>query len=367
MKSKGRSRPEVPPRRDPNRLEDWPLRVIDWYRRHQRDLPWRRNADPYQIWLSEVMLQQTQVTTVLPYFERFVQAYPTLESLAAADETDVMDLWSGLGYYSRARNLLHSARRMVSEYGGRVPDALDDLLALPGIGRYSAGAIASIAFGRPHPVVDGNVKRVLARLRGIREGIPEKDLWLLLEQVVRDAPVAASIADFNQGLMELGAVICTPRSPRCRECPLADGCVAMREGTAESIPAPKRLPRTETRQFTIAVIRDEGDFLLYRDSLRPILNGFWEFPKVESDGNDDGDPCRRFAAELGLKLHLNSKLPQIRHQITFHRYLFSPFLASLEGPPPADQDGMPTYRWLQPGRKGCPVSAYVRKVIRLLS
>jgi A/G-specific adenine glycosylase len=210
--------------------------LLDWYRANRRDLPWRATRDPYAIWISEAMLQQTRVETAIPYYERFLARFPDLQTLADADSDDVLGVWAGLGYYSRARNLHAAARIVVDEHAGELPDDAEALRSLPGVGRYTAGAVASIAFDRPEPVVDGNVSRVFARLRGIRDDVRKaatvRRLWEEAAALVR----GPHPGDLNQALMELGARVCTPRAPRCPVCPVAHHCEAQRGGDAEALP-----------------------------------------------------------------------------------------------------------------------------------
>ncbi len=213
-------------------------RLLAWYAKHKRDLPWRRDThDPYRVWISEIMLQQTQVATVIPYYKRFLARFPNVRALANAKLDDVLKAWEGAGYYARARNLHLAAREIVARFGGQLPSTVDELLTLPGIGRYTAGAIASIAFKRDAPVVDGNVTRVLCRCFNIqhdpKSAATQKELWHLAEILLP----RGCAADFNQGLMELGATICTPRNPQCNVCPINRACVARRLGRQDKLPA----------------------------------------------------------------------------------------------------------------------------------
>ncbi len=255
-----------------------PRRLLRWFAAHRRDLPWRRDRDPYRIWVSEVMLQQTQATTVVPYFERFLQAFPTLADLAAADEQQVLRLWEGLGYYRRARDLLRTARLLAAAHGGRFPDDPAALDGLPGLGRYTRNAVLSQAFDRRLPVLEANSQRVLSRLFG-RTGDPSRGpeqrwLWAAAEALL--PPRRAG--DFNQALMELGALVCTPAAPRCPECPLAADCAARRLGLQEAIPA--RTPPPETvnvREAAVVVRRGEQVLLLQRPATGRWAS-LWEFP-----------------------------------------------------------------------------------------
>jgi A/G-specific adenine glycosylase len=256
--------------------------LVRWYKLRKRDLPWRKTRDPYAIWVSEVMLQQTQVKTVLGYYERWMQRFPTLTALAQAEDADVLHAWQGLGYYSRARRLLSGARAVAERHGGELPRDVQALLDLPGIGPYSAGAIASIAFGLPEPLVDGNVVRVLCRLFAL-EGDPAKAplkqrLWQLARKLVPlDAP-----SDFNQSLMELGATICTPTSPRCPECPLQRQCLGLAQGIERELPQlAKRKAPTEVSTAAAYVRRGDAVLLRQLPPDAPRWAGLWVLPFAE--------------------------------------------------------------------------------------
>jgi A/G-specific adenine glycosylase len=258
-------------------------KLLDWYDRFARDLPWRRTTDPYAVWVSEIMLQQTRVDTVIPYYERFLERFPTAQALAEAEEDTVLSHWSGLGYYRRARLLHAGVREVVARYGGQVPEDADARRSLPGVGRYTAGAIGSIAFGRSEPIVDGNVTRVLARLRRIdlRVGTTKmnKRLWEEAEALVpRDRP-----GDFNQALMELGATICTPKQPNCTVCPLVDDCEAYARGEVEGLPVPRvRKAPAEVRLSAVIATKGRGKgrrvWLAKQD--RALFGGLWGLPMV---------------------------------------------------------------------------------------
>jgi A/G-specific adenine glycosylase len=259
--------------------------LLRWYRANRRDLPWRRTRDPYAIWVSEIMLQQTRVATVIPYWERWLTRFPTVQALAAAPLDDVLACWAGLGYYSRARNLHAGAREVVAAFAGAMPADAAELQRIPGIGRYTAGAIASIAFGRPAPLVDGNVARVLARLHAIEDDVKSTAGSARLWQLAADLVPAADPGDFNQALMELGATICTPTQPRCPDCPLVAGCRAHAEGRAAELPrTPPRkraadLPRLDR---SAAWIEQRGRVLLARRVPDGLYGGLWELPAADS-------------------------------------------------------------------------------------
>ncbi len=259
--------------------------LVDWYRAVKRDLPWRRTRDPYAIWVSEIMLQQTRVAVVVPYWERWMERFPSAAALAGAELDDVLAAWSGLGYYGRARNLHRGAREVVARYAGRLPDTAGELRSLPGIGRYTAGAIASLAYGRREPLVDGNVARVLARLFAVDEDVKsargQKRLW----QLAGDLVPADTPGDFNQGLMELGATVCTPVAPRCPACPLAAHCLARAAGREGELPRmPERMRDADKPVLRAAAAWIErGDrVLLARRAPEGLFGGLWELPQAAS-------------------------------------------------------------------------------------
>ncbi|MCS7055542.1 MAG: A/G-specific adenine glycosylase [Thermoflexales bacterium] len=253
-------------------------RLLHWFDRNKRDLPWRREPrDPYHVWLSEVMLQQTQVTTVIPYFERWLRRFPTLEALAAAPLDEVLKLWEGLGYYARARNLHATAQIIARDHGGRLPETVEALMALPGIGRYTAGAIASLAFGARVPALDGNVRRVLSRVFGLRRPT-QAELWALAESLLPHRRAGA----FNEALMELGATVCAPRAPQCPTCPLRAMCRAYSEGNPEAYPAkPAKRATPSYRALTVLLVDEAGRVLLGRRPRHGLLGGLWEFLSSE--------------------------------------------------------------------------------------
>ncbi len=253
--------------------------LLAWYDQHAAALPWRENQDAYRVWLSEIMLQQTQVETVIPYFARFLTAFPTIHALATAPLDTVLKLWEGLGYYSRARNLHQAAQKVSQDYAGQFPQTVEGLLVLPGIGRYTAGAISSIAFGQPAPLLDGNVIRVFARLTDLDADVTQpavkESLWKLAEEWLdRTRP-----GDYNQALMELGRVVCKPRAPLCTECPVSQHCSAFANGTQNLRPVKKR--KSATPHYDVAagmVWNDAGQVLIAQRPLDGLLGGLWEFP-----------------------------------------------------------------------------------------
>jgi A/G-specific adenine glycosylase len=305
-----------------NRDKTFSGRLLAWYARHQRALPWRGSRDPYQIWVAEIMLQQTQVETVRPYYARWLRQFPTLANLAAAPLAAVLAAWEGLGYYSRARNLHRAAQVVMAEHGGRLPDTVAGLLALPGIGRYTAGAIASIAFNRDVAVLDGNVKRVLARVFDVRLDVKspagEKALWTLAEGLVP----AGRAGDHNQALMDLGATLCTPRAPACRLCPVRALCAAFRLGVQHERPVRTARPPVPHRVQAAAVVGKAGRVLLTQRPAGRLLGGLWAFPAVLVDAPNGGRTFiaralrRALRAEWGLQVKVGGERQVLDHGFT---------------------------------------------------
>ena len=304
--------------------------LLAWYDRHRRELPWRgpdgAPPDPYRVWLSEIMLQQTRVETVRGYFERWLERFPTVESLADAELDEVMKSWEGLGYYSRARNFHRAVREVVSRYDGRVPDDPGAFRELPGVGRYTAGAVMSIAFGHEEPVVDGNVRRVLARL--LDDPSPtEQRLWQIAGRLAK----GPRPGDLNQALMELGAMVCTPRSPRCERCPVADRCAARTAGTQGERPARRRRGPLPHEHRVAAVIDEAGLVLVGRRREEERLGGMWEFPGgLMNEGEPPGEALRRvLLACLGIHAEAGERLPVVAHAFTHVRVTYHPLRARL--------------------------------------
>ncbi|UJF32817.1 A/G-specific adenine glycosylase [Paenibacillus hexagrammi] len=261
------------------------VNLLEWYRAHKRDLPWRRSKNPYHIWISEVMLQQTRVETVIPYFHRFTEQFPTVEALANAPEEDVLKAWEGLGYYSRARNLQSAVREVHERYGGIVPQEKEEISSLKGVGPYTSGAILSIAYNKPEPAVDGNVMRVLSRYFLIEEDIMKPSTRVKMEKLARELILEGTASDFNQALMELGAMVCTPRSPHCLTCPVMAQCSAREEGMEESLPIKKKAkpPRPELRAvaFIEGTGENEGKWLIRQRPQEGLLARMWELPHIQ--------------------------------------------------------------------------------------
>jgi A/G-specific adenine glycosylase len=353
----------------PCHLKKWAgQRLRTWFRRHQRDLPWRRDRDPYRIWVSEVMLQQTQVATVIGYFERFLRAFPTMAALAAADEQEVLRLWEGLGYYRRARDLHRTARVLAADHGGRFPADPTQLRGLPGLGRYTANAVLSQAFDLRLPILEANSQRVLSRLFGRaddpRQGPARAWLW----QAAEDLLPARGAGEFNQALMEVGALVCTPTAPRCDACPLAARCVARQQGLQEVIPA-RTLPPATTYVQEAAVVVRRGDRVLLAQ--RPATGrwaGMWEFPHgALEEGETPAAAARRLGPALtGLEMELGAEVLTVRHGITRYHVTLVCFEAEHVG----GNFRSPFYvggEWLAPADLAAyPVSSPQRRLARAL-
>jgi A/G-specific adenine glycosylase len=331
---------------DSHKLAALRERLLEWFHKFQRDLPWRRNKDPYRIWLSEIMLQQTRVAAVIPFYERFLEHFPTIRALAAAPEAEVLRLWAGLGYYSRARNLQSAAKEIVAKHGGEFPRSAEDALALPGIGSYTAAAILSIAFGERHAVLDGNVARVIARLGAVHGDLREGARWQSLQAAadVLLAPNAPS--DWNQAMMELGAMVCTPKSPQCLLCPVAEFCRARQLGLTELIPEKRKKRATEEVELAAAVFIDkQGRTLLLpppetdrdhitQDQVRPLISKMWHFPMivVRRDASRElVEFLKNFKVidSNGSKPKLE-ELASARHTVTYRAIRLRPFRIAVE-------------------------------------
>ena len=282
-----------------NQLDQLPIPLLQWYRENARVLPWRSDPTPYHVWVSEIMLQQTRVAAVLDYYRRFMEALPTVADLAAVEEDRLMKLWQGLGYYNRARNLQKAAHQVTEDFGGAFPDTYEGLLTLSGVGEYTAGAIASIAFGVPVPAVDGNVLRVVARISGDGGDIARPDTKARMRAALQAVLPLDAPGDFNQALMELGATVCLPNgAPRCDACPLQEQCLARRRGTIDRYPhkAPKKARRTEER--TIFLLVQDGLVAVQKRPAAGLLRGLWELPGAE--GFLDEAAARAHLTRLGL-------------------------------------------------------------------
>jgi A/G-specific adenine glycosylase len=345
-------------------VEDMNRRLLAWYGRSGRDLPWRRTRDPYRIWLSEIMLQQTGVTAVIPYYERFLAAFPTLMELAAAPLDKVLELWAGLGYYRRARFLHQAACKVVSEHDGRFPEKLETIMALPGVGRSTAGAIVSIAFDRKAPILDGNVRRVLCRLLAIfgdpRSGKVEKHLWSIAEMLTpEDRP-----HDYAQAIMDLGATVCSPRNPDCESCPLSGLCQAFWQGVQEQLPQRGKRKAVPLVQQVALLIHHDGRYLVRRRPLDGMLGGLWEFPSTTVPEEKTSEAAvRALTAGEGLSA-VPQPLGTVRHAYSHFRVEVHLFTC------PGDSCGMiaeEDHRWLAPAQLAdWPLHGSHKKALGLL-
>ncbi|MCC7373279.1 MAG: A/G-specific adenine glycosylase [Verrucomicrobiales bacterium] len=358
------------------------LALLDWYGQSARDLPWRRTSDPYAIWVSEIMLQQTQVRTVIAYWERWMARFPTIKSLADAPESAVLKLWEGLGYYRRARNLHAAARLMLAERGGRFPTDHAAVLELPGIGRYTAGAICSIAYDQPTPIVDGNVARVLTRLGGLRgdpsRGPLSRRLWDWAERVVKTAAETGrprACSHLNQALMELGALVCTPRSPKCESCPLAALCRAHALGREEAFPEAGERQKITARWFEVLVFERRGKFAVRQRPATEVNGGLWEFPNFEVPDltGAPAEVATRAIAEMGLRrggrVGTSQEEPRlittVRHSITRYRITQRAHWLAWPGPAAVGGKGL---EWRARGElEALPFTTAHRRILKALS
>ena len=324
--------------------------LLAWFDRHGRhDLPWQRDPDPYRVWVSEIMLQQTRVAAVVPYFERFIARFPDVGSLAAAGLDEVLALWSGLGYYARGRNLHAAARMVAQDHGGRFPGTFEGLVALPGIGRSTAGAILALALGRRYPILDGNAKRVLARYHAVAgwPGDPavEKRLWAFAE---RHTP-ERRVGDYTQAVMDLGATLCTRTKPTCLLCPVAAGCRARAAGEPARFPAPRPKRTYPTRETLLVVMRDpHGRVLVERRPPAGVWGGLWCFPEASAGLADPRDAAVSCARSRRLKPGRVRALAPVEHGFTHFRLRATPVVVSVEPSPDGGTNGAGA-RWLEPG------------------
>lgn len=344
-------------------------RLVHWYRSNHRHLPWRETNDPYRIWVSEVMLQQTQTGTVIPYFERFLAEFPTLRQLADADIDKVLKLWEGLGYYRRARNLHHAAKQLAAHHGGTLPRSYRELLNVPGIGTYTAAAIASIAYGQKEPVVDGNVLRVIARYRGITGDIRGHATVARIRDGLRCAIASAPASDFNQGLMELGAVVCTPRDPVCADCPFSQDCFARRHGRTAELPHRKTHTQKPHYHVGLGVIWKNNRMLIAKRRHDQMLGGMWELPGGKRRGREalHRTVTREVREEVNLVVTPTHKYGSVKHAYSHFGVTLHAFHCMIESgtPAPLASDGL---AWITPAQvKDYAFPRGTQKVFELIS
>ena len=323
------------------------LRLLEWYRCNRRDLPWRDETSPYRIWVSEVMLQQTQTATVIPYYHRFLERFPTVNELAAASLEDVLKAWQGLGYYARARNLHRAALEIVEEYQGSLPNSYAILRTLPGFGDYIAGAVASIAFGEAVPAIDGNVKRVLARLFAIKDDLQRNPAARQLKEIATALVEPEAPGDWTQALMELGATVCLPHAPKCLLCPVHELCQGRLSGIEGSLPyklAKKKLPHYEV---TAAIIRQDDKMLITRRPLDGMLGGLWEFPGGKQEAGESLSEClkREIWEELEVEIEVGHQITMVKHSYTHFKITLHAFECRLTAGQPQAL-GVADWRWV---------------------
>jgi A/G-specific adenine glycosylase len=351
----------------PKSLRTFQKRLLTWFRANRREHPWRRDRSDYRVWLAEVMLQQTRIAAVIPYYEKFLARFPDVKSLADASEQDVLRHWAGLGYYSRARNLRRAAREMVARHGGRFPSDFAAALALPGIGHYTAAAVLSIAFDAPHAVLDGNVARVLARLNAVRGDLRAPQQWKKLEATAQLLLAPDAPGDWNQAMMELGETICTPKSPRCAECPVARWCEARKRGLVDSIPAARKKQPGVNQRIAAAVLLDPGGrTLLVRDpgSHDSVLfSRMWQFPAVEFAKNPAAALADHLRSNLGIDPPNLTELPHAKHGVTFRNITLVPFCARVAALPVRPR----SRRLRLADIASAPVSSATKKIARAAS
>lgn len=348
-------------------------RLLAWFKRHARDLPWRRTRDPYHVWVSEIMLQQTQVVTVIDYFQRFLAAFPTIQALAAADEQEVLRLWEGLGYYRRARSLHRAAAAVVNEQGGVFPREMAAARRLPGIGRYTAGAILSIAFDDPHPIVEANTIRLYSRLLAYRGATHARDgeqlLWRFAEAVLP----RRGAGQLNQALMELGATICLPRAPRCEVCPLVAHCPTFAAGLQAEIPAARPKPRIEQVREAAVVVRRGRSVLLMRRGEGQRWAGLWDFPRFGVSSRAEQELSDELAAGVlrltGIAIAAGAKLATIRHGVTRFRITLECHEARcIKLPASPANSTSAELKWVKPAELDAyPLSTPARRLSRIVA
>lgn len=305
----------------------WVGGLLKWYSEHKREMPWRADSTPYKVWVSEIMLQQTQVDTVIPYFNRFITLFPTIEDLADAALQEVLKAWEGLGYYSRARNLHKAARELIEKWGGQLPSSYDDLQTLPGLGRYTAAALASIAFHKPVPVVDGNVLRVFARFWGIAEDIRNPKIRDRIFEQLKPYIQSADPSSFNQAIMELGALVCKPKRPDCRHCPLQADCVALRTDRVATLPFKSKRPPTPHYEIAVGVIWKGDELLIGRRRTDQMLGGLWEFPGGKRKINETlaETAVREILEETALTVTIGAPYCVVKHAYTHFKITLTAF------------------------------------------
>ena len=321
--------------------------LADWYQRYHRRLPWRETRSPYRIWVSEVMLQQTQVQTVLPYYRRFLEHFPDVKTLADADLQVVLKAWEGLGYYARARNMHSAAKDIMQKHHGEFPDSREALMELPGIGDYIASAVSSIAFNQPYAVVDGNVKRVLSRFYELSDPVNKSFSYRMFKAAAQDLLDHRRPGMFNQALMELGALVCTPKNPDCRHCPIHPLCRAYQAGRVEQFPKRIRSPKTPLHHIAVGVVYKKDRMLITCRKPEGLLGGLWEFPggKVKKHETPEKTCIREIKEEVNLDITVDRHISQVKHAYTHFKILMDVFLCRYEAGE-VKLNGPVDFRWI---------------------
>lgn len=306
--------------------------LLEWYNAGKRDLPWRHTSDIYAVWISEVMLQQTQVSTVIPYYLRFLERFPNVADLAAASEQDVLKLWEGLGYYSRGRNLHKAAKKVIDDFNGEIPGTLETFSTLPGVGPYIASAVLSIARGIPLAAVDGNVMRVYTRFKAIEDDIRKNATRTMITKELQEIIPKKSAGDFTQAFMELGALVCTPKKPKCSECPFQAQCTALQTNTIDRCPVKSPLKKAPEYDVAIAVIVDDNKIFIQKRPSEGHLGGLWEFPggKAKKGETPEQTVIRECREELNAQIEINKKLTVIHHAYSHFKIHMHVFICRLK-------------------------------------
>jgi A/G-specific adenine glycosylase len=332
-------------------MNDLQQNLLDWFDKHGRDLPWRKNYQPYHVWISEIMLQQTQMDRVVEYFSRWINKFPDVHSIANASEEEVLKLWEGLGYYSRAKNIIKTSRLLIEMHDGKLPTEYDHLLKLPGIGKYTAGAIMSIAYNREYSIVDANIERVFARLFNIDGPVKEKKaksyIWQLSDKLIPRGKARM----FNQSIMELGALVCIPKNPRCMICPVANKCESLQHGLVAERPVLAEPPKTVFIEMATGILRKNGKILIQKRKPRGVWANLWEFPggRLEPGETPEMALIREYAEETELKVNRLEKITTVKHSYTIYRVTLHCYNCSLQGRRSKPVlHGAQEYRWVKP-------------------
>jgi A/G-specific adenine glycosylase len=344
-------------------------RILSWYAKNKRDLPWRDTANPYFIWVSEIMLQQTQVETVIPFYQHFLSTFPTVESLAEASLQEVLKAWENMGYYARARHLHAAAKEIMGRMGGKIPSTYDELMGLPGIGSYTAAAILSFAFGERRPAVDGNARRVMCRLFAVQDLVEQPGTKQKILELATDMISSADPAEFNHAVMDLGATVCTPRNPSCMACSVQDLCLANEQGLQEALPVTRKKMPVPHKHMTAAVIVDaRGRLLIVQRPNNGLLGGLWKFPggfKRPEETFESG-LAKRVREELGIRVEVQEALASVKHAYTHFRITLQAFRCQRRSGMPKALDCQ-AYQWVRPNHLAdYPLSKADRKIIARL-